>query len=51
MPKPAYLLRQAAAADIPALQQLWRASFAEDREGPLWSGTSASVFNPKTAGY
>ena len=47
MPKPAYLLRQAAAADIPALQQLWRASFAEDREGPFVEWYFRKRFQPQ----
>lgn len=47
MPKPAYLLRQSTADDAPALQQLWRASFAEDREGPFVEWYFNQRFQPK----
>ena len=47
MPKPAYLLRQSTADDAPALQQLWRASFAEDREGPFVEWYFNQRFQPQ----
>lgn len=47
MPEPAYILRQPAAADLPALQQLWRASFAEDAEGPFVDWYFRQRFQPQ----
>lgn len=43
----AYMLRPAQAADIPELKRLWRASFAEDAQGPFVDWYFRRRFQPE----